>query len=140
MPAYADHDAEQVAHGIRLGGRGEMLDAAPPGSPLAVADLERLARPDLYEPDPEEDLDEDYEDAPEWGSEGQLRIHQASDTYTIAADWCGWLPGHYVTRDAALVAYGYVLGGEKAGPLGKLAQPRLAGYTLAEIEAFAAGA
>lgn len=138
MPAYADHDAEQVAHGIRLGGRGDKLDAAPDGRPLNVGDLERLTRPDLYEPD--EDLDEDHEDAPEWGPGGQLRVHQATDTYTLSADWPGWLPGHYVTRDAALVAYGYVLGGEKAGPLDKLAQPRPEGYTLAEIEAFAAKA
>jgi len=136
MPAYADHDAEQVAHGIRLGGRGEKLDAAPVDRPLNVGDLERLTRPDLYEPG--EDRDENYEDPPAWGPGGQLRIHHVSDTYTIACDWFGWLPGHYVTRDAALVAYGYVLGGEKAGPLDKLAQPRLEGYTLAEFEAFAA--
>lgn len=135
MTAYADHDAEQVAHGIRLGGRGQTLDAAPAGQPLTVSDLERLTRPDIYEPD--EEADPDYEDPPQWGPGGQLQVHQASDTYTIAADWCGWLPGHYVTRDAALVAYGYVLGGEAAGPLDKLAGARAAGYTLSEIEAFA---
>ncbi|MEV0556179.1 hypothetical protein AB0I27_22355 [Streptomyces sp. NPDC050597] len=135
MPAYADHDAEQVARGIRLGGRGQILDEAPAGPPLTVAGLERLTRPDIYEPD--EELDED-EDPPTWGAGGQLQVHQASDTYTLSAAWWGWLPGHYVTRDAALVAYGYVLGGEKTGPLDKLAQPRLEGYTLAEIETFAA--
>lgn len=136
MPAYADHDAEQVAHGIHLGGRGDKLDAAPTGKPLTVSSLERLTRPDIFEPD--EGFDEYYEDSPEWGPGARLRIHQVKDTYTLSADWCGWLPGHYVSRYAALVAYGYVLGGEKAGPLDKLAQPRPDGYTLDEIEAFAA--
>lgn len=131
MPAYADHDAEQVAHGIRLGGRGQMLDAAPDSRPLGIEALERLARPDVYEPD------EDGETHPV-GETGMLHVYKVSETYTIACEWFGYLPGHYVTRDAALVAYGYVLGGENAGPLDKLAVPRLEGYTLEEIEAFAA--
>lgn len=133
MPAYADHDAEQVAHGIRLGGRGHLIDAAPDSPALTIEALERLTRPDLYEPD------EDGEIRPV-GETGMLRVYQASDTYTIACEWFGWLPGHYTTRDAALTAYGYVLGGEDAGYLDKLAVPRADGYTLDEIEAFAAAA
>jgi hypothetical protein len=67
-----------------------------------------------------------------------LRLYEGQGTYMIACSWFGWLPGHYTTRDAALVAYGYILAGEKAGYLEELAVPRPAGYTLAEIEAFAA--
>jgi hypothetical protein len=133
MPAYANTDAEHVAHGIRLGGRGHLLDDAPDSPPLTIEALERLTRPDLYEPD------EDGETRPV-GEMGMLRLYQASETFTIACEWFGWLPGHYTTRQAALVAYGYVLGGEDAGYLDKLAAPRPEGYTLAEIEDFAAGA
>lgn len=132
MSTYADRDAEQVARGIRLGGQGDQLDAAPDSEPLTVAGLERLTRSDIYEPD--EDFDPDYDDPPEWGPEGQLRVYKVSETYTIAADWCGWLPGHYVTRDAALVAYGYVLGGEGAGVLGELATPGPDGLTVEDLE------
>lgn len=67
-----------------------------------------------------------------------LTVHDAVGSYTISTTTYGWLPGHYATREAALVAIGYVLGGEQAGELDKLAQPRPHGYTLAEIEAFAA--
>lgn len=67
-----------------------------------------------------------------------LTVHDAIGTYTISTTTHGWLPGHYTTREAALVAVGYVLGGEEAGPLDALAQPRANGYTLDEIEAFAA--
>ena len=70
-----------------------------------------------------------------------LRLYPHADgDHTLACEWFGWLPGHYTTRQAALVAYGYVLGGEDAGYLDKLAVPRPEGYTLAEIEAFAAAA
>jgi hypothetical protein len=132
MPSYASEDAEHVAHGVRLGGRGDLLDAVSDGQPLTIEALERLTRPDLYEPD------EDGETRPT-GETGMLRLYTHADgNHTIACDWYGWLPGHYTTRQAAHVAYGYVLGGENAGPLDKLAQPRLDGYTLAEIEAFAA--
>lgn len=134
MPAYANIDAEHVAHGIRLGGRGHLLDAASADQALTVQALERLARPDIHGPD-------------EGGEErrvsevGMLRLYCHTDgDHTIACDWFGWLPGHYTTREAALAAYGYVLGGEGAGHLDELAQPRLEGYTLAEIEAFAAKA
>ena len=134
MPAYADQDVEHVAHGIRLGGRGHLLDAAPDSPALSIEALERLTRPDLYEPD------EDGETRTV-GETGMLRLYSHTDgDYTIACEWFGWLPGHYTTRDAALTAYGYVLGGENAGYLDKLAVPRAEGYTLAEIEAFAATA
>lgn len=129
MPAYADQDAEHVAHGIRLGGRGHLLDGVYAAKPLTIGDLEWLMRPDLYE----------GQRKPRPG--GMLRVHPHPDgDYTIACDWFGWLPGHYTTREAALAAYGYVLGGENAGHLDKLAQPRREGYTLEEIEAFAATA
>lgn len=131
MAAYANPDAEHVAHGIRLGGRGHLLDTAPDSRKLDVEALERLTRPDLYEDQDDDDLSLDVQPL------GQLRIHPSQDTHTIACDWYGWLPGHYTTREAALVAYGYVLGGEKAGELDKLAQPRPDGYTLNEIETFA---
>lgn len=131
MPTYANPDAEHVAHGIRLGGRGDTLDEAPVGQPLTVEALEHLTRPDLYEPA------EDGETR-RVGDTGMLRLYLHADgDYTIACEWFGWLPGHYVTRDAALVAYGYVLGGETAGRLDELAVPRADGFTLDEIEAFA---
>lgn len=132
MPAYANHDAEQVAHGIRLGGRAAVIDATPDDQPLTVAGLERLTRPDLQPHNESPGLD--YE------SVGMLHIYKVRETYTIACEWFGWLPGHYTTREAALTAYGYILGGENAGPLDRLTQPRIDGYTLAEIEAFAAAA
>lgn len=133
MPAYANHDAEQVAHGIRLGGRGHLIDTAPASQLLDIEALERIACPDLYEPD------ENGERHPAGGM-GTLRLYQVKDTYTVACEWFGWLPGHYTTREAALTAYGYVLGGENVGLLEKLAAPRPEGYTLTEIEAFAAAA
>lgn len=134
MPTYANLDAEQVAHGIRLGGRGHLLGGATVSQPLTVEALERLARPDLHEPG-------EGGEARRVGELGMLRLHPHADgDYTIACEWFGWLPGHYTTRYAALAAYGYVLGGESAGPLEMLTRPRAAGYALAEIEAFAAGA
>ena len=134
MPAYANPDAEHVAHGIRLGGRGHLLDAVYTSKPLTVGDLEWLTRPDLYEPG-------EGGEPHRIGKLGMLRLYPHADgDFTIACEWFGWFPGHYATRDAALAAYGYVLGGETAGPLDKLAQPRAEGYTLAEIEAFAAAA
>lgn len=129
MPTYADQDAEHVAHGIRLGGRGHLLDAEADGQPLTVRDLEGIARPDIRRSGGPGD---GYETI------GMLRLYQGPETYTIATSWSGWLPGHYATRQAALVAYGYVLGGEDAGYLDELTQPRPDGYTLAELEAFAA--
>lgn len=132
MPTYADQDAEQVAHGIRLGGRGHLLDQAlAAGEPLTVQHLERIARPDLQQSSEGPGIDHE--------TLGMLHLYKVSETYTLACEWFGWLPGHYTTRQAALVAYGYILGGENAGYLDKLAVPRLEGYTLAEIEAFAAG-
>lgn len=38
-------------------------------------------------------------------------------SWALAASWYGWLPGVFATREAALLAYGYVLGGERAGHL-----------------------
>lgn len=132
MPAYAEHDAEQIAHGIRLGGRGDTLDnaLAAVGEPLTVRHLERITRPDLHPLDGGPGLD--YETV------GMLHLYKVSDAYTVASEWFGWLPGHYTTRDAALVAYGYVLGGEGAGRLDELAVPRPDGFTIGEIESFAA--
>lgn len=134
MPAYASPEAEHVAHGIRLGGRGHLLDQAVSSQPFTVEALERIIRPDLYDEQDDDELSLDAQPL------GRLRVYPSQDSHTIACDWYGWLPGHYTTRDAALVAYGYILGGEKAGPLDKLAQPRPEGYTLAEIETFAATA
>ena len=131
MPTYANPDAEHVAHGIRLGGGGSLLDTTPDSPPLTVEALERLTRPDLYAKRDEEHRMRLI------GETGMLRLYTHDDDYTIACDWFGWLPGHYTTRKAALAAYGYVLGGENAGYLDRLAQPRPEGYTLGELEAFA---
>jgi len=133
MSLYESLDAEHVAHGIRLGGRGGVLEAASAGSALTVEALERLARPDLYASGEEGGFRS-------VGEKGMLRLYPHADgDFTLACEWFGWLPGHYATRQAALVAYGYVLGGEGGGCLEELARPRPQGYTLAEIEAFAVG-
>lgn|GEM_PF-6224395 len=131
MPAYASTDAEHVAHGIRLGGRGRPLDDALAAArePLDVPGLEGIARPDLKPAD--EGPGFEYETI------GMLHLYEVAGTYKIATRWFGWLPGHYDSRAAALVAYGYVLGGEQPGLLSRLTSPRADGYTLAEIEAFA---
>ncbi|PPS89490.1 hypothetical protein [Streptomyces sp. MH60] len=127
MPDYADFDAEKVAHGIRLGGGGATLDAYV-GEALTVADLEDLLRPDLR----------DDEDSPASSSRlGQLRVRDMIDSFTMACDWYGYLPGHYETRDTALVAYGYILGGEQAGSLNVIARPRPEPITEQELERFA---
>lgn len=135
MPKYANGDAEHVAHGIRLGGKGALLDAVGPGQQLTVSDLEQLARPDLYEPDPAED----QESWRQPGPEGMVRIYcytQHGD-YDVACDWFGWVPGHYATREAGLTAYGYLLGGEQAGELEEMVKEQRP-HTVTDIERFAA--
>lgn len=127
----ADHDAERVAHGMRLGGKGDALDAALAEAqrPLTVAQVEKIARPDLGPSNSGRGLDHERV--------GALKLYRVTDTYTIATDDFGWLPGHYVDRDAALVAYGYVLGGEGAGTLDKVKAPAPQGIAVEEIEAYA---
>jgi hypothetical protein len=131
MPTFADHDAEQVAHGIRLGGIGETLDTAlgAAGEPLTVAHLEDIARPDLHRQS--SPVGNGLEHV------GMLGIFQGPDGYVIAAQWFGWLPGRYTTRDAALIAYGYVLGGEAHGYLEDISKRR-ALLRVEDIEALAA--
>lgn len=116
MPTFADDNAEYVAHGIRLGGKADKLDAAisAAGEPLSVTDLERIARPDLS------DHGEESGDRSE--HVGMLKISATQHGYSIAARWFGWLPGCYATREAALTAYGYVLGGEAHGYLDDIAK------------------
>lgn len=114
MTAYADHDAALVAHGIRLGGKGDALANAlhAAGQPLTVDDLERIARPDLSRRATQQG--DGFEHV------GMCQIAPTDNGYALAAQWFGWLPGRYATRDVALAAYGYVLGGEGFGYLNDL--------------------
>jgi len=135
VPTYADHDAEQVAHGILLSGKANILDAAvsTASKPLSVSDLERTTRPGIA-PRRKKDGD-DFEYV------GMLKIAAGERDYAIAAQWFGWLPGPYATRDAALAAYGYILGGETHGYLDALRNQVVRGegrpITLEDLNAFA---
>lgn len=114
MDAFTDHDAALVAHGIRLGGKGDALNNAlhAAGEPLTVSHLERIARPDMA---PE--ATEDGQAADGFEHVGMLKMAHTEAGYVIASRWFGWLPGTYATRNVALAAYGYVLGGEGYGHL-----------------------
>ena len=141
MATYANADAEHIAHGIRLGGKSAELDTALRDAthPLNADDLEHLIHPDFRET---------YSNQPtarEGGFErlGMLKLAHPGDVpgWLMAAEWFGWLPGIYASREAVLVAYGYVLGGEAGGYLDELQVQvrRREGreITVEDIEAFA---
>lgn len=134
MTSYANSDAEHVGRGIQLGGKGDRLDQAlsEESEPLTVTRLERIMRPDLGD-DPHDPAGRGLEQM------GMCLISKTGDSYGLAARWFGWLPGHYDSREAALVAYGYVLGGESAGYLDRVAEPGPEPWTVQMIERFARG-
>lgn len=132
MTAYADHDAELIAEGIRLGGKSAALDEAlaTARDPLAVGRLEGIARPDLS--------GHAVERFDGFEHVGMCKISDTQHGYVVAAEWFGWLPGTYSTRDAALTAYGYVLGGEAHGYLNDIAKQLGGSVTVEDFQALAA--
>jgi hypothetical protein len=131
MTATALDDARVIANGIRLGGSSEIasaLAAALAEGPLTPDGIERLAHPDW-----DRFQFEEHSSTPvSPGAEpvGLARLYAPGEesaegtgippSWAVAAAWYGWLPGLFASRDAALLAYGYVLGGEGAGPLEEL--------------------
>ena len=124
-------DAGAIIKGIRLGGPPKVVGAvedalAAAGGTLTVEELEEAARPEW-----DRALFEEYRDLPvSPGAEpvGLARLYGPEQTdapglppsWAVAAAWIGWLPVICATREAALVTYGYVLGGERAGYLEEL--------------------
>ena len=118
-----------VIKGIRLGGDPAVVAAveaakAAAGEDFTMEDLERHAHPDW-----DRVQFEAYSRGPV--SQGAQRVGLArlygpddspvgKDTWAVAASWYGWLPGIYSSREAALLAYGYVLGHERGGLLEEL--------------------
>jgi len=115
-------DAQVIAEGIRLGGSPEItaaLAAVCAQGPLTPDDIERVAHPDwdrlwweeVRQVPPPSDVEPvglaHLQELPRGG-------------YVVAADGIGPVPGVYPSREAALLAYGYFLGGEGAGPLREL--------------------
>lgn len=114
MATFENPDAELIAEGIRLSGKAEAVDdfVRSMSRPVSVDQLEYITRPDAF-------AEYGLRAAAGLGFEhvGMLKIAAVEGGFTIAALWFGWLPGVYATRDAALVAYGYALGGEQHGHL-----------------------
>ncbi|WP_413808132.1 hypothetical protein [Streptomyces sp. OE57] len=146
MTTPAPHgDVAALIHGVRAGGiphRAESLETAlrqAAGRPLTVEELEAAALLQWDRLTYEEQRRMNAEERPvSPGVEavGFARIYppkQASalpgqaPAYGVAASWYGWLPGIYATRTAALMAYGYLLGGEEAGLLEELRDQILRG-------------
>jgi hypothetical protein len=119
-------DARVIAKGIRLSGSREIvaaLEAALTEGPLTPDRIERFAHPDWDRVAFEEKSGEAVSEGAE--AVGLARLYDPSQTavpgrspsWGVAASWYGWLPGMYEDRTAALLAYGYVLGGEGDRPL-----------------------
>jgi hypothetical protein len=119
-------DARIIAKGIRLSGSREIvtaLEAALTEGPLTPDLIERFAHPDWDRVTFEEEAGEPVSEGAE--AVGLARLYGPGQTaapglppsWCVAASWYGWLPGAYEDRTAALLAYGYVLGGECHGPL-----------------------
>ncbi|MET8746871.1 hypothetical protein [Streptomyces sp. NPDC004728] len=129
MNGTALDDAQTIERGIRLGGSTEIvanLEAALAEGPLTPDRIEHLAHPDWDRIELEERVNEPR---PEDGdSVGLARLYGSektdapglAPTWALAASWYGWLPGAYASREAALLAYGYILGGENSGELEEL--------------------
>ncbi|GGZ23247.1 hypothetical protein GCM10010387_15450 [Streptomyces inusitatus] len=116
-------DAEIIVRGIGLGGSADIAAAvrtAELEGPLTPDRIERLAHSDWGPARVEELLTRPVPEGCE--QVGLARIYplvdqRGSDARLLAASGYGWLPGSYATREAALLAYGYVLGGEGSGYL-----------------------
>ncbi|MEZ7005844.1 hypothetical protein [Streptomyces sp. AD55] len=137
-------DVTVLVHGVRAGGdprRVDSLEAAlrrAAGRPLTVEELEAAVLLDWDRVEYEERRRWQAAELPAPGVEtlGFARLYPPGQTaalpgqppaYALAASWYGWLPGVYATRAAGLTAYGYVLGGETAGPLEELRDQILRG-------------
>jgi hypothetical protein len=141
MPGYANHEAECVGYGISLGGSGTQVHNAihAATAPLSVDDLERIFRPDSHATYAERTREETSNG---WDRIGMLKMSRTPDgRYSIAAQWHGWFPGSYASRDVALTAYGFILGGEAAGYLEELRDQVVCGeqraITIEDLNAFA---
>jgi hypothetical protein len=125
-------DARVIGKGIRLGSSAEIvaaLEAALAEGPLTPDQIERLAHPDWDRFTFEEQASTPVSPGAEAVGLARVYAPVAPDPaqpwrvvsgWLVAAAWWGWLPCTFATRDAALLAYGYVLGGEGAGPLEEL--------------------
>ncbi|MFF4179701.1 hypothetical protein [Streptomyces sp. NPDC001750] len=145
MKCAALDDAQTIAKGIRLGGSTKIvtaLEAALTEGPLTPDRIERLAHPDWdrvqFEVQGSELLSEHGEPV------GLACLYgPAQGGWAVAASWygLGWLAGIYASREAALLAYGYVLGGEGRGGLEELRDQVFHGerrpITPADLVAFA---
>jgi hypothetical protein len=122
-------DARIIGKGIRLGGSREIvaaLEAALAEGPLTPDRIEQVAHPDWDRVAFEEEVSTPASPGAE--VVGLAHLYPLDETnplrlpgsWHVAASWYGWLPGAYADRTAALLAYGYVLGDEGAGPLEQL--------------------
>ncbi|GGX37642.1 hypothetical protein [Streptomyces chryseus] len=120
--ATALDDARVIAQGIRHGGSAEIiaaLEAADAEGPLTPDGIEQVAHPDW-----DRLRFEEIRQVPPPGdveAVGLAHLHELPrGGHVVAADGIGWVPGAYASRATALLAYGYFLGGEGAGPLAEL--------------------
>ncbi|MDX3345905.1 hypothetical protein PV387_03495 [Streptomyces sp. ME02-6987-2C] len=129
MPSSVLTDARTIAKGIRLGGASDIvraLDEALTDGPLTPDRIEQLAHPDWDRVQFEEESGKPVSEGAD--AVGLARLYDPEQTgpahrqgsWGVAASWYGWLPGAYASRDAALLAYGYVLGQEGPGLLERL--------------------
>lgn len=153
-------DAEAVAHGIRLGSPPDAQHLAQLGNARTVEDLERATAPELFsDPEQVQEREERRRQAQHITlveHVGCARLHSADEynrllpippelrgergSYKLASE-SGWLPGTYADRAAALVAYGYILGGEHLGCIDDIrdliCREQQRPITRADIEAYA---
>ncbi|MCZ1012054.1 hypothetical protein [Streptomyces lydicus] len=122
-------DARIIAKGIRLGGSSEIVaavEAAGASGPLTPGRIEQLAHPAWDRAEFEErSRPTSPPGAEQVGMALLYRVDQAAipgdaPSWVLATQWCGWLPGTYASREAALLAYGYVLGTEGSDRLEEL--------------------
>jgi hypothetical protein len=129
-------DARVIAKGIRLGGSREIvaaLEAALVEGPLTPDRIEQVAHPDWDRIQFEEHASEPVAEGAR--PVGLCRLYDPVQmgaaprpaSWGVAAAWWGFLPGAYASREAALLAYGYVLGREGAGMLEELRDTVLLG-------------
>lgn len=120
-------DARTIVQGIRLGGSAEIAAAVEAAlGPLGADRIEQLVHPDWDRVQFEEYSAEPVSPGAE--PVGLARLYPPEQTaadgltpaWVVAASWYGWLPGRYAGREAALLAYGYVLGHEGGGALEEL--------------------
>lgn len=148
--AAAHDDARVIGKGIRLGGSREIvaaLEAALAEGPLTPDRIERFAHPDWDRVTFEEQSSKPVSKGAD--AVGFARLYGpdqagrpgSAPSWAVAASWFGWLPGLYGDRTTALLAYGYVLGGEGTGNLEELRNTVLRGerrpIELADLIVFA---